>query len=506
MKIPDRSHLVRIGANYAQLGGSFLIGLFVVRILLGLGESVYGVVALLIAGSSLARLLREVLQVGLVPKLGAAWNAEDGENDEFSRMYSASILVAAGCAGLTLIGFGILDQALGWFDIPESLREAASVFVWLRGLQSAAAILAGPTLTMLLVREKFVTHNAIVLAERALDLVAAIVTLIVVGSDDPARAITTYALIVCVGSILLHAGTAFMLVMRNRSMRPRFGRASRRDTHAVIASLGWNAIHAIAMNLHLRLDVMIMNGVFGLIPGMLFSIAGQAASYVRQRTMGLVGGVDALSARHRRSENAEDLRSLLQNQMAMQASVILPAAGFLIIGAEKLIGLWLHGRLENPAESIPEVAFYCRILIIGVVARSFSESWISALTGTGNARKFAPLVLAGALLNPVLIFAGIALVSKPADRLVPAICFSAIFVIVHLVLIPRVTAQTLGIAMADLFRPAKSPAIAVAPAGFAALILSALEIGSVLPACAFLVVYLCCLRWLGRDWIAEKNE
>ena len=502
MNANSRSHVIRLGANYAQLLGSFIVGLFIIRLLLGLGESVYGVIAVLIAGTGLARMLREVLQTGSVPLLGQAWHAQTAaagtdtgtantapDRQNFRRLFQAALWVAA-AAGLLTIGlFALLRLSLTWFDIPEALRQAASAFVWIRAIQAVVATVLSPILTMILVREKMIAHNALIFAERIFELVAALVTLHWVGSDDPARALVVFAIIACTATVAAHLLSALILLVREPALRPQRSLAVRSEVRALTASLGWNAVHALAMNLHLRLDVILMNSCFGVVAGMLFSIAGQAASYVRQLTMGLVVGIDALAARHRGSGRHDRLQQLARGQMTLQAAVVLPAAGALLIAAEPLLALWLRGRLENPAQSLPELALYCRLLVIGVAARSLSESWMATLTGTGNARRFAPLVLAGALLNPAIIGIGVALLPESIGRLVPALSFSAIFLVVHLTLIPKVTATFLQVRVRELYRPCSAPVLAVVFAALSLVITNAITDSKVITMVVFLSVY-----------------
>ncbi len=499
----SRSHITRVGANYAQLLGSFIVGLFIIRLLLGLGESVYGVIAVLVAGTGLARMLREVLQTGSVPVLGQAWHANqlESEKQNFGGMFQAALWVAA-AAGLVTVGlFGVLELSLVWFDIPDSLRQAASTFVWIRAIQAVVATLLSPILTMILVREKMVAHNALILAERIFELVAALATLHWVGPADPARALVIFAIIACVGTVAMQLLAAAILLAREPQLRPRRGLPSSGEVRSLTSSLSWNALHALAMNLHLRLDVILMNSCFGVVAGMLFSIAGQAASYVRQLTMGLVVGIDALSARHRGSSQAEHLQKLAKGQMTLQAVVVLPAAGTLLIAAEPLLSLWLRGRLENPAQSLPELALYCRLLVIGVAARSLSESWMATLTGTGNARRFAPLVLAGALLNPIVIGIGVAMLPGSVGRLMPALSFSAIFLVVHLGLIPKVTATFLHVRMRDLYKPCAAPLLAIGFAAVALVVTNAVIDSTIVTMLVFLGAYGIALAFSFRSYL-----
>lgn len=495
MNANSRSHVIRLGANYAQLLGSFIVGLFIIRLLLGLGESVYGVIAVLVAGTGLARMLREVLQTGSVPLLGQAWHAQVGANDpvserqNFARVFQAALWVAAAAGLLTVGFFGALNLSLTWFDIPDSLRRAASTFVWIRAIQAVVTTLLSPILTMILVREKMVAHNALILAERIFELIAALATLHWIGPDDPARALVVFAIIACTGTVATQLLAAAFLLVREPDLRPQRGLPSRNQVGALTSSLGWNALHALAMNLHLRLDVILMNSCFGVVAGMLFSIAAQAASYVRQLTMGLVVGIDALSARHRGAGQAERLQKLAKGQMTLQAAVVLPATGALLIAAEPLLALWLKGRLENPAQSLPDLALFCRLLVIGVAARSLSESWMATLTGTGNARRFAPLVLAGALLNPVVIGIGVAMLPEALGRLIPALSFSAIFLVVHLGLIPKVTATFLQVKMGDLYKPCAAPSLAIVFAAISLLVTNSMTDSTFIAMLVFLSIY-----------------
>jgi len=494
MNANSRSHMTRVGANYAQLLGSFIVGLFIIRLLLGLGESVYGVIAVLVAGTGLARMLREVLQTGAVPVLGQAWHAQTAgqstpEKQNFRCLFQAALWVAAAAGVLTVGFFGVLSLALTWFDIPETLRRAASTFIWIRAIQAVVATFLSPILTMILVREKMIAHNALMFAERFFELVAALVTLHWIGSGDPARALVIFAMIACTGTVATQLLATTFLLVREPALRPQPSLPGYTDVRALSSSLGWNAVHALAMNLHLRLDVILMNSCFGVVAGMLFSIAGQAASYVRQLTMGLVVGIDALAARHRSNGQHDRLQQLARRQMTLQAAVVLPAAGALLIAAEPLLALWLRGRLEKPTQSLPELALYCRLLVIGVAARSLSESWMATLTGTGNARRFAPLVLAGALINPIVIAIGIAILPESTGRLLPALSFSAIFLVVHLALIPKVTASFLQVGVRELYRPCAIPLLASIFAAVSLMMTNAITDSTVVSMLTFLSVY-----------------
>lgn len=451
----NRQNVTRIVSNLVRLLSTFVIGLLVVRLLLGLGEEVYAVIAVLAAGSGIAQLLREVVRASMVPKLGEAWHSDDPE--QFARTYNSALLLCFGVGLLTLFVFAAMSRTLSLLNIPPLLLSAAQIFFWLKALQVVVTVASGPIVSIYVVTERLVEYNIWLVLERAFDLVAVLATLFFFGDQSGPACLIAYGIFSTAGVVLFHIGPICLLIIPHPRFRPRLWRATWADCRHVSSSFGWNAVYVVAMQMHLRLDVLIMNSWFGLTAGMLFALAGQFTSYVRVFAMGLVGGLDAMSARQQSRGNDAALRKLASRQMLLQGCAVFPATVIMLFGAEDLLRLWLGGRLANPEASIPILSLICRVMILGIAARSMSESWMAIMSGSGRVRAYAPLVLAGAICNPLLIAFGIWCLPEGSKYLAPAYSFCFIFVLVHLLVLPLVTSRQLGVSVFALFRPCFEP-------------------------------------------------
>lgn len=451
----ERGQVIRIGANFVQLFSGFVIGLIVIRLLLTLGEDVFGVITVLAAGTGIAQLLREVVTAGTVPKLGEAWHT--GDQDRFVRTLSSTWVLSLICAGLSVLGFGVLALLLGVLNIPAELNHTARIFVGCKALQTAVTVALAPVLNMLVVRERMVQYNLILVAERSMELVGALLTLSYFSTSGEGVSLLAYGALVTAGILILQGLVFGRLIWTQPLLRPRMRMATRAEVQSVGRSFGWNAIHAVALNLHLRLDVLIMNIFFGLTAGMYFSLAGNLASYVRQLTMGLVKGLDAVSARHQGRGQAQSLVHLAQQQMALQASLVFPASLSVLFATEPLLHLWIGDRLADPDASIPTIALICRILVVGIAARSLSESWAMILAGAGQISRFSPVVMVGALANPLVIGIAALVLPEPLRYLAPAVSLCLIFCVVHLIWVPRIASRCLQVPVKELFRPCLIP-------------------------------------------------
>lgn len=452
---PNRQNMMRIVSNLTRLFSTFAIGLLVVRLLLELGEEVYAVIAVLAAGTGIAQLLREVVRASMVPKLGEAWHSDDREL--FARTLNSALLLCLIAGVLTLFAFGAMSRTLSLLSIPPQLLSAAEIFFWLKALQVLVMIVAGPLVSIYVVTERLVEYNIWLVVERGFELAAAVTTLALIGGQSGASCLITYGVVSTAGVVLFHVAAVGRLMISQRQLRPRPWRATWKECRHVSSSFGWNAVYVVAMQLHLRLDVLIMNSWFGLTAGMLFALAGQFTAYIRALAMGLVSGLDAMSARQQSRGNKAGLRKLASRQMLLQGCAVFPATAIMLYGAEDLLRLWLGGRLTNPESAIPVMSLICRVMILGIAARSMSESWMAILSGSGRVKAYAPFVLAGAICNPLLIALGIWCLPAGAKYLAPACSFGFIFVVVHLLVLPVVTARQLGVTVFELFRPCLAP-------------------------------------------------
>lgn len=453
------SQIVRVLANFTRLFTGFAIGLILIRLLLGLGQEVYGVIAVLTAGVGMAEMLRGMLRMAIVPQLGQALHGEDPQR--FERAYNSALVLSAGCGLLTLPGFLGLSLALSWLDIPPALFGAARIFIWLAALQSLVCIVTDPVLNLLIVTERMVAYNLSLIATRLAQLFAAIGTLVFFSERGPETVLIGYGVLLAAGNLTLALAISTGLIVANRRFRPRPGLASRAEIRSVLGYFGWNAIYVVALNLHGRLNIVISNVVFGLAAGMLYSIAFQLSSYIGQLSQGLVLGLDAVSARKSR-QAVSDLARLATHQMLLQSMVILPATAGVLLATEDIIRVWIGNRLEDPQRAIPSIALLCGFLVTGVAAQSLSEGWMKILAGAGRVRAYSPFVLAGGMLNPALIALLLVFLPESQRHLAPAYTFCAIFVFVHAVALPMIASRFLGCSVFHLYRPCAGPLLCLA--------------------------------------------
>lgn len=448
----------RVIANYARLMSSFALGLIWVRLLLGIGEQVYGLIALLGAGTGIAASVKEAVRASMVPELGAAYHSKSP--DRLKQTYNAALILSPAAGLVTLIGFVVLAFAITWINIPGELVWAARVFVAAKAVQIFFAVALAPTFNMYMVTERMVAYNAWTVVERLADVVAALAVIAFCTKWDVGSQIVAYAILTSAFATLSQVISSLLILGDEPILRPSLWCATRGASRSLLRSVGWNASVVLAMNLYLRVDMFIMNLFFGLFGNLVFGIAGQLTSYVRQLTMGIVAGVDAVAARLSSDENQQAIQRLMRQSTRLQAIVIFPTAVTLLFLAEPLLLLWVGSRVSEPETTLPVVATMVRVMIIGVVARSLSEGWMHILAGAGKVRSYAPMVLMFAFANPVLACVLIYWTSSAYSLYIPAAVFSALLLVVHLLCIPMVVTRACGVSMLQLFVPHGRPVFA----------------------------------------------
>ncbi len=98
-------------------------------------------------------------------------------------------------------------------------------------------------------------------------------------------------------------------------------------------------------------------------------------------------------------------------------------------------------------------------MTLGMVARAISDGWIRILYGAGHVKRYAWMVMVGAVMFP-LVF-GLLVVILPVSSRYTAVtwAYSAILVIVHGLLVPLAGARALRIKYAEFFIPLVRPLI-----------------------------------------------
>lgn len=456
-----RRGFTRIAANYARLGTTVILGLILVPVLIhGVGRDGYGLYALLGSTLGLGNMFREIVRYSMNRELGHAWHTKGRPN--FPETYNAAILISIGLACLAAMVFVILLLLVPILKIPEPLHGAARWTIIAGGLNTIFIVLIGPQFNMYMVTERMVSWNLRTALERVGYTSVAIVLFLILKIDDPARGLTLFAIWGNGVSVLIYA-VALVGIMRMEPMlRPKLSLATRGAVRAIIGTSGWNAITTAAMNLHLRLDQIIVNVFFGVVGNAAFGLGVVLTSYVRMLTVGMTDGLDAAAARLTAGERREAVNTLLAHSTRLHALIAIPAGLTVLILAEPLLDLWVARRVAAAAELVPLAVPIVQALIVGLTLRAMADNWTRILYGAGYVAKYAPYFLVGGLLNPILSIVLIMLIPGDRGMIAPAIAFSLIILVIHFLWLPAIGARCLGVSYAGMFAPILRPLLTAA--------------------------------------------
>jgi hypothetical protein len=318
----------------------FLLGLWLVRLLLGFGADAAAVVLLLGSGIGLGALVQQLLELGLTPVLALAYHSEDA--NKFRALPAAAICAVA--SPLTVVAFVILAAAVASLDMPTALLTGARWYIASKGVEAAVAILVAPQITMLLVRQRIIAYNVCYLSERVSD-VAAIGAVAWLSLTDPGKNIAAFGCISCVlrCSVLLFAAVA---ASRNGAT-PRFqiSVVSRGEIGKLMRSLGANSL--VASHYPRSLRQPRRQSLGGLLANLVFGIA-TARRLCAMLTHGQAVGLESVPHARR-----ESLINLVERYCPIivrhQAILILPAI-CLWLRSPTIIRVDRHATLARPRQ------------------------------------------------------------------------------------------------------------------------------------------------------------
>lgn len=451
----SRRALTRMLANYVRLLMTLCLGLLLARLLLrAVGDDGFGLVAFLGSATGLAATLEQIVARSLIRELAAVYHSNS--RSSFVRLYNASLLLCAIVAVFTLAIAGLLVLLLPVFGVPGSLFMPAVWFVVAKGIQSFAMIILSPPCNMYLVTERMIAYNTWPVIDRMAMVVPAAI-LVALDSNDTGMNIVAYGLGSAILTIFSRLTAAATIVIQEPLLRPRLSRASRASAWLVVRAGGWNTAVATAINMHIRLDNLIMFFLFGPLGGRLFGLATQLTSYARMVATGVTTGLDAVSARISSTDSDSGLKRLLHHSTQLHGLVSFPATIGIFLLAEPLIRIWVGHLIQDSSTEIPMITTIIRVLCVGVAVRSVSDGWVMILYGAGHIRAYAPTVMFGAVCNPVLAILLVNLLPESIRYTGPAWSFSLIFVVIHLVTMAVIVARTVDVTIATtvapLFRP-----------------------------------------------------
>lgn len=457
---------VRILSNYLRLFTTFAAGLLVIRLLAEVGASTLTVYMLLLSGSGFAYFFMVVIQESVIPLLGLSYEDNGGRN--FAHFYWISLLLAVVASVVAVAIFSVIWAVSDLFDTGSIPKAVLGIAILSGALRTVATALAAPPLNALLLSGRIVFYNVIQAVERLIDLVAAVFVLVVLSGHGEVVQAEVFFLMSAALYLAVQAGVFF----HARRIDRRFGihptRVGREDLRWVGVIFSWNCALVVAFLLYLRLSTFVMNIGFGeaatLVLGIVFLLIG----YQRQIAMGLVIGLDAVIARvygaPARGDQmgaGQDVNGLILRTTYVQGLFSFASIAVLWLLADPVFRYWLGDSLDGKGWSTEQAVLLFKIMSIGSLARSISESWMKLLSGRGLVGRFAPWVLAGGLVYAALLLwwahSGV-----PLDQVLVrlAAAYSVLFFLVHLGCVPVVLARVQELPLAALARAALGPGLA----------------------------------------------
>lgn len=457
-------HLLRIASNLGRMVLSLVIGLVLVRLVLGIGAQSYALYALIVAGFGLAILMREMLRVALIAPMNAALEQAEGDRRaplvhktlrDMEHVALAVAVIAGAIMALvawTLPQFGILPE-----DLPEARR-----FVLWRGAYMVLAILAYPVFLYVLAQRRQLLLNLLLLGERVVELSALLLALRLLGPEGGMAVLGEFAWLHVVLSIAFL--TLSTLALRPRPVAGVLSATGPRALWQTYRADLWNGLRDIlAPMMFFRFDLVVLSAIFGPATTVLLGLSVQFTGYVRQASLAMVGGLEALFgrahfAKGRTNDNANALR-LMRNATTLQAFVVFFLGGFLFLTLEQFFDLWLSRRVVEATLDREALRWVVIAILPGIIATGLGQTWTTMLTGAGKLGEFVPYLFWGAFLNPVLLLGGVTLAGLgPVEAVIwAALLFSAVNLVNFTWIVPRIAARILGVAHGQLMRPALAP-------------------------------------------------
>lgn len=454
-----RKGLVRILSNYARLFSTLALGLIVVPLTISwLGDEAFGLIALLGANIGLASIFRQIIQQSLTRELGAAYHADA---ETFRQNYRAICFISLICAGLSVVAFAVVILLLPLFQIPEEFARASVWFVIGQGLHTAAMVLLAPMLNMYLAMERFIGYNIWFVGVRAANIVSVLILGYVIGVQDPAQGLMLHGVLWSVLGVMgfLIASAYIYTVDRRLMINVRGMKKS--ALRQVLGTFSWNSAVQVAMNLHEQLPPLFLNLFVGPLANAAWGIGFRFVAYIRMATTGVQFGSDAVSARLASGKDSDAARKQLQRLVNVQTKlttmIALPAALLVFCYSWPIFHLWVGRSLRNYDEVMPLAVNITRIVSWAIAARAISDTWMIVLYGAGYVHVYAKWVIAGGVIAPVSSLVLMLVLPEHLVPFAPPFMMTAVYVCIHLIGFPFITARCLHIAPLSLLLSVRRP-------------------------------------------------
>ena len=467
--------VVRIGANYTRIFFALATGVVLTPLLFAwLGKSGFGLISLLGASVGIAAMAQDVIRQSLIRELATGYHKDDGK---FRRVYNSAYVISAIAAGITAMLFGVIYLLIPMMSIDANLVSGAQWLVGAEGVYITIRVLLAPAFNMYVVMEQFVFYNYHTAQFRANYLIAALILFFGFRITDPASAIPAYAILAASMNLVLLAFAVGRIMFIDRRLIPKISLISRESVGEISHTMRWNTAVIVAMNLHDRIPLFIVNAVFGLGGNALYGLGLRLSAYVRMATLGVTFGLDAVASRLSAADDHEKIKTLIRHATRLNGMAAIAGGLFVFVLAEPLLRLWVGRHLENPEHDIPAAVTLVQIMTIALMSRAISDGWTKVLYGAGHVRRYAPLVLVGGTLNPILAVVLLYVMPDSLRFNAPAIAFALVFTVVHMLFLPMVGARCLKVSFGDMLGPIARPALAAVVPG-AALVFGSMWVQS----------------------------
>jgi hypothetical protein len=170
------------------------------------------------------------------------------------------------------------------------------------------------------------------------------------------------------------------------------------------------------------------------------------------------------------------LRTLTYHTTRLQTFVVMPSALAMFVLAPAFLHVWLGGSGVSE-QTISDAIVLARIMILGFVAKCMLDVWWRLLYGAGHVRPYVQLVVAAALITPLVSLALLWLLPDSIRFCGPAIGFASVHAAAHLGILPLIVIRRFHMPYASLLIAMARPLIPAALAGAAALAVQSLIAG-----------------------------
>lgn len=450
--------LLRILSNYGRLSATLLLGLVYVPIFLAwLGEDAFGLLTLMGTSVGIAAMATEMSRNAMLRELASKYHGDD--EAQFLSVYNSAYVVSTGAGIVTAIGLAIVLLLLPLLKVSADFLVPARWLVVGHGSSMIAILLVQPATNMYRVKEWFLLDNIWLVARRAAHLFSGLILIYAFNVTEPSKGLIWFSILL--GSILVSLSLlkAGLIMLIDRRLLPRPGRISRPALRAVAGDFGMQSFVTVAMNIHERAAQVIVYVVFGGLGTTIYGVSLRLSAYIRMLTFGVTGGLETVSARIGGSMRSGAMQDLLRHTTRLHAFVSIPAVLAIFILAPALLTLWIGKALTNPSSTIPIATTVVRILCFALLSRSLSDGWIVVLYGSGHLKQYAPLVIVGGLVNPLLTVLLLWVLPEGWKFKSPALAFALIMTVVHLGMLPAVAARCFQTTYREVVTPMLRPII-----------------------------------------------